>query len=150
VARPKQAAAKASRSYRRTSRRTKEIGDWAEQFVHDWLREHLSEDERSTIDWLARRGETPGWDISYTTRDGQEIAVEVKATVSARVSVIEVTANEWQAAEQRGPEYIVAIVTGAMSPHPRIALLRDPVHTAESAGIVVAPSSYRLVWTLDQ
>ena len=86
---------------------TKKIGDWAEELVYRWLCENLNPGERDTVDWVAQRGETPGWDISYLSATGDQVYVEVKATTSNRFYAIEITGNEWRAAELQGENYIL-------------------------------------------
>ncbi len=60
--------------YRR-SKRSKEIGDWAERAVLDFIR-----DELGGTDIVHRAGirETPGWDIDYRDAEGVLQRVEVK------------------------------------------------------------------------
>ena len=64
---------------RRHSARTKAIGDRAEEIVYRWLRRHLAEDERGISDWVARRGQFPGWDIEYV--DAREDALPWRSRV---------------------------------------------------------------------
>ena len=93
---------------------------------------------------MAQRGETPGWDITYTSVSGSQISVEVKATTSARFSALEITGNEWRAAELQGENYVLAMVSRAMSGEPHIALLRNPVKLARIGTLILEPTSYRL------
>lgn len=113
-------------SEQRKSPRAKKIGDWAEKVVCQWLGKTLALELRGSIDWVASRGETPGWDISYVNDQGDLVAVEVKATTQARFSSIELSANEWNAAMQKCRNYAIALVAGAMTPQPRIAILWNP------------------------
>jgi len=64
-------------------------------------------------------------DIQYTDADGKPIAVEVKNTTPARFSTIEITANEWASAQEKGSGYVLALVVNAQASNLRIALLRD-------------------------
>ena len=131
---------------KRWAKRTKEIGDWAEEYVYKWLCQTLEVGERETVDWVAQRGETPGWDISYVSKAGQKISVEVKATTAARFSGIDITANEWLAAEQRGEHYLLVLVTLATKARPRIARLWNPVNSTAAGKMQIAPVSFRLTW----
>lgn len=79
---------------RHLGRELKETGDWAEELVYRWLFDTLSAAERDTLDWVAQRGESPGWDIAYVSADGRQVVVEVKATTLARFAAVEVTSNE--------------------------------------------------------
>lgn len=144
IARPASKIGGVARASRYSSRRTKEIGDWAEELVYRWLCDTLTPSERDTIDWVAQRGETPGWDISYTSDASAHISVEVKATMSARFSVVEITANEWHAAELQGDDFVLALVSRALSQQPHIALLWNPLKHVRDGSLTVEPTSFRL------
>jgi hypothetical protein len=146
IRRPRFTKPKLANTGRRSTKRAKEIGDWAEELVYRWLCQTLEPSERETVDWLAQRGETPGWDISYISTAGAEISVEVKATTAARFAAIDISANEWRACKLRGENYVLVIVTRAMSEQPRIALLWNPSHHIGSGGWQVEPMSFRLTW----
>ena len=131
---------------RRHSARTKAIGDRAEEIVYRWLRRHLAEDERESVDWVARRGQFPGWDIEYVDAEGRRVAVEVKGTTSGVFSTIEITPNEWAAAETVGPDYWLYLVTSCTSQSPRVFPLRDPFAGASRGDLILAPSGFRISW----
>ena len=130
---------------RRRSRRAKEIGDKAEQLVFDHLASTLKSIEVHTLEWVAREGLTPGWDIQYVRADGQRIAVEVKGTTRPRFPNIEVTAGEWLAAEKEGASYELYLVAKVLDA-PTIAKVRDPFRLATAGQIESTPSSWRLTW----
>ena len=74
--------------------------------------------------------------------------MEVKATTAALFSAIEVTGNEWKAAKLHGDNYVLALVTRAMSDRPRIGLLWNP--SQHVGGILsVTPINFRLTWNHD-
>ena len=129
---------------RPSSRELREIGDWAEELVYRWLFKTLEGTERDTLDWVAQRGETPGWDIAYTSESGAQIHVEVKATKQGRFSGIDVTGNEWRAAAGDGKNYVLALVTRAMSQQPNVAMVWDPAKHAADGGMAVEPTGFRL------
>jgi hypothetical protein len=127
------------------SRELKRIGDWAEELVYRWLFEKLETAERDTLDWVAQRGETPGWDIAYTAVSSTQIHVEVKSTTLGRFSGIDVTGNEWQAATSDGENYVLALVTKAMSLQPNVALLWNPAQRAADGSVEIEPTGFRLI-----
>lgn len=132
---------------KREPRRTKEIGDWAEEAVFRWLTEHLTASEVDSLDWHAQRGDTPGWDISYRSTTGDHIAIEVKATTAHQFSAVEITGNEWRAAEASGEHYRIALVTGAMTSNASITFISDPYNALADLGMAVEPLNLRLTWT---
>ncbi len=132
-----------SRSYRRP-RDAKRTGDWAEEVVYLFLRRTLPESQRETVDWIARRGQTPGWDIQYTDGAGEVIAVEVKGTTAARFPSIELTSNEWDAAAQLKERYSLYLVARALTKEPAIAVIRDPHQRYLGGDLFAEPTSWRL------
>jgi hypothetical protein len=87
----------------RKSRRAKEVGDWAEDIVLRYISEHVS----GCINCVHRAAldETPGWDIDYLDSNGRLQRVEVKGTVAAAFTGVDITANELRAARTHGSEY---------------------------------------------
>ena len=82
--------------------------------------------------------ENRGWDLEIV-RDGQEtIRVEVKATKDERVSAVELTAREWQAAKEHGKSYWLAIVTSCLENEQTVAFVENP------STLAVDISAYRL------
>jgi uncharacterized protein DUF3883 len=131
-------------AFLRRSAQAKRVGDRAESVVHQWLEANLPEPLRASLQWPARDGQQPGWDIQYV-EDRRQIAVEVKGTTAAVFSNIEVTANEWQAAREKGRDYWLYLVTHCMQAEPRILRLQDPYRLHEAGTLDAAP----LVWRLE-
>ena len=118
--------------------------DWAEERVLEHLRKTLSNRGRDSLRWVAQEGETPGWDISYEDDDGQLIAVEVKGTTLFRFSSLEMTRNEWSAAERMGSRYVLALVVRAASSKASLALMQNPFAAKERGLLAVEPLSWHL------
>ncbi len=144
IHRPKTSGKPWSAPGRRNPKRAQEIGNRAEELVYRWLRDHRPGVVRDSVDWLALRGETPGWDIEYTDQSGSRIAVEVKGTTVSRFTSIELTAKEWKAAGAERDKYLVALVTFVFAQEPCIAMLRDPYGRVESGGLEVQPTGWRI------
>jgi len=136
------AAASGAHGGGRRSKRSKPLGDRGEEIVRDHLREILTREEADTIEWRAERGETPGWDIDYRS-GGRLLAVEVKSTVSPSFLSIELTANEWRAAESKGANYRLALVADVASPSPRIEFLDDPFKRVTDGEASVEPVVFK-------
>ena len=131
------------------SKNAKETGDWCEEQVYKQLKKTLSEKEAKSLDWLAQRGETPGWDIEYKDDQGILQKIEVKGTKASQFSSIEITANEWSAAEKYGKEFSLALVTKALSKQCFIAYIPDPFqHFSEQNNFIVEPARFRISGTL--
>lgn len=148
VSRPRSASA-SSHSSRQPSRELKKIGDWAEELVYRWLADILEPSERDSLDWVAQRGETPGWDIAYRAATGSEIHVEVKGTTLARFAGIDLTTNEWAAATHDAQNYVLALVTRAQSAKPNVALMWNPARHVAKSSLEIHPTGFRLVARVD-
>ena len=123
---------------------TKAIGDLGEEAVYHWLKRTLPESSRDTIDWIAQRGETPGYDIQYVSPDGTEIGVEVKSTVLFSFGSIDLTGNEWEAARRMRERYRLALVARVRTPKPLIAVIEDPYGKFEAGGLSLEVTGVRL------
>jgi len=128
----------------RRSKFSKELGDRGEEIVLEHLRQVLTEKDSATLKWTAQEGEKPGWDIEYKS-NGRLIGVEVKATGGSYFPSIELTANEWKAAEQKRSDFRLALVSGVRSKEPQIEIIEDPWGEVESGGFRVEPLSWRFV-----
>jgi hypothetical protein len=133
----------ASGSGARRSRYSKAIGDQGERIVIRFLRETLPTRVASTLRWVADEGETPGWDIEYT-ENRETFGVEVKATTGSAFPSVEITANEWQAAEKLGGRYRLALVVNVCSKNPRIEFLDNPWSLAESGQLSTTPLTWKI------
>ena len=136
---------KASSGITRRSGRAKAIGDAAEEVVKDWLEEHLPTEQRQTVIWVAKKGRKPGWDIQYEA-DGRRIVVEVKGTTGASFPNVEVTANEWLAAERERESYRLCLVTHCESASPMLLWIEDPWGELLAGRLEAVP----MVWRLDR
>jgi hypothetical protein len=123
----------------RRSKYAKAVGDLAEAAVNKYLQATLSPKERASIVWVARRGETPGWDIEFE-RDGEKICVEVKGTTGGRFPSFELTANEWGAAIERKGNYWISLVVLVGSKKPRIEFIKN-LHQLHSQGRLLAEAA---------
>jgi Domain of unknown function (DUF3883) len=126
--------------YRR-SRHSKAVGDQAERVIFNMLEKTLSPSERSSLRWVAKEGEQPGWDLQYG-EDPNLTAIEMKGTKGAKFPTLEITANEWIAAEALRQRYWLYLVADCLSLRPRIQILQDPFGKVSAGTYSVAP----LVW----
>lgn len=98
------------------------------------------------VDHLAARGQTPGWDIASFDEEGHSILIEVKASKGKSINSIEITRNEWLAAQaptNRG-RYFIYLVTDALSVAPQIEVIKDPFGYVENNVLTVEPSTWEL------
>ena len=97
------------------------------------------------IRWCAREGETPGWDIEFSTESGL-VAVEVKGTTGKTFSSIELTRGELEAARQKGKLYWLYLVADVLTHYPRIQCINDPAQLLSHGNILAEPILWRLTF----
>jgi Protein NO VEIN, C-terminal len=133
-----------SRPSSRRSGRAKAIGDIGERIVLKWLRDQVDAEYRDKIVHIAETGATPGWDIESRIKVQPDV-YEVKATNGKRFPAIEITANEWAAAERLGSAYNLVLVAECESRAPVIQVINDPWGLLQQQRLVIEPVVYRLV-----
>jgi len=136
----------ASSSGRRYSKKSKITGDAGERAVLKFLETHVA--GISELRWLANEGETPGWDIQYFDNDRNLIRVEVKSTEAKTLTSIELTANEWRAANEHQATYKLALVGSCLSKEPIIELVDDPVGLSKTGELEAIPSRFEITWPI--
>lgn len=129
----------------RRTRNAKWIGDEAEAAVRRWLVTTLEPEEAESVIWHAQRGETPGYDLSYTAGDGKAVGCEVKGTTGKRFGSVELTGNEWRAASELRDRFWLLLVTGVGTPSPRVAVIPDPVGRSEAGRLEATVTSVRII-----
>ena len=87
---------------------------------------------------------TPGWDIDYLDSNGRLQRVEVKGTVAAAFTGVDITANELRAARTHGSEYWLYLVAGCMSDSPRVQAILDPASKLASNDWTLTPTLFSL------
>ena len=94
----------------------------------------------------AAKGEFPGWDITSHGADGKPIFIEVKASIGKVISTIDITANEWAAAQHKlyRNRYYLYLVTEALSKTPRIEILQEPYAYVSRGELTLDTSVYQL------
>ena len=120
------------------------VGRRAEEIVIKHLMSTLGEDEANSLCWVSREGLTPGWDIEYVNVGGEPVKIEVKGTTGNIFQNIDVSPNEWKAAEDQGANYWLYIVTGCLGTKPQMDRIRDPFSLAQNGSIRAFPALWRL------
>jgi hypothetical protein len=108
----------------RKSKGAKEVGDWAEAVAVRYIRESILGSTKCVH--RASIGETPGWDIDYIDRTGALQRVEVKGTIAAAFTGVEITVSELDAMKTFGPNYWLFLVADCFTGTPKIQAIRDP------------------------
>jgi Holliday junction resolvase-like predicted endonuclease len=128
----------------RYSKQSKTTGDAGEKAVIKYLQSYGQ--GISDIRWVADEGKTPGWDIEYRDANGESIKVEVKSSQSKTITSVELTVNEWRAAEEHRSKYRLALVGSCLSLEPVIEFVDDPFGMAEEGGVSIRSTRFELSW----
>jgi hypothetical protein len=131
-------------SYRRLSSFANITGRRGEEIVVKYLNEKLITEERQRIRWVSVMGEKPGWDIEYVDSQNRLIAIEVKGTTGKSFPNVEITGNEWEAANRLKERYWLYLVSDCCSKNPRIQRIQNPFNLKESGKLQVTPMLWRV------
>lgn len=123
----------------RYSKRSKAIGDRAEEIVNRFL----IQQKKKHIRWCAREGETPGWDLQYQEK-GILIKIEVKGTTAKQMVNFEITENEMNAAKKYGDEYFMYLVADCESTNPKIQYIQNPIKMINNKKISSKPVRWKI------
>jgi len=137
-------SAESSRGTPRHSKYSAAIGKRGEKLALEYLRRTLSSPEAATLRWTADAGETPGWDIEYTSA-GELVAIEVKATGGPAFPYVELSANEWNAATRLGAAYRIMLVAEVKTRSAKVEVIGNPAELVQRGSIRIEPALWRLV-----
>jgi len=126
---------------RYNTKEAKRIGDKAEKIVFDHLRSQYDD-----VVWDANENEFPGYDIHYES-EGVVHAVEVKGTKGSEFSSIEITANEWNAAQQLRAHYDLCLVAEVFGNSPKLQFVNDPYGLVEQGEADASPVKWKFILT---
>jgi hypothetical protein len=132
------------RSGARRSVRSQIAGRRAEEIALKYLRSTLSPGEQATLAWIADLGEKPGWDIQYRDPAGALVGVEVKGSAGSIFESVDVTANEWFAAERMQEKYLLILVANCLGPKPILEVFPNPALLLARHSISLIPVVYRI------
>jgi hypothetical protein len=128
-----------STTYRK-SKQAKEVGDWAEQVVVRFIQEQIP--GCTACIHRAAVNETPGWDIDYLDPKGNLQRVEVKGTVAAAFTGVDMTANEMQAARDHGEHYWLYLVAGCLTDAPKVQGIQNPASRLHAGAWSATPTLF--------
>jgi hypothetical protein len=129
---------------RRLSLYAKLVGERAEEIVIKYLGETLLSNEKDSIRWISKGGEKPGWDIEYVDSARGLVAIEVKGTTGDSFPNVEITSNEWAAANELRDRYWIYLVSGCFELSPQIQRLQNPVRLQELGTLQATPILWKI------
>ncbi len=106
----------------RYSRNAKKVGDRAEELVC----RYLEDIGYINVIWEANLGNKPGYDISCETSTGMKLHIEVKGTVSNKITNFILTDGELKAAMKLKENYYMAFVVNCLSVNAQVELVANP------------------------
>jgi Domain of unknown function (DUF3883) len=141
IPRKSTAAGTATSTPPRRSPAARAYGRRAEEVVLRFL--EAKRPRLSKLRWVSDEKEQPGWDIEYFDQ-ARCIAVEVKGTSADRFVSVDLTANEWRAAEQLRERFWLYLVARCTSLAPQIQTIQDPWGLLQQGKIDAEPVVWRL------
>lgn len=143
---------------------TVDLGDRGEAFVMKFEKEIVAEFNRRLVNKVNHLGRTRGLGYDITSieanraenRDSKEMIRYIEVKTTARVSppnpnfedTINLTRNEWIAAEQQKEHYYIYRLYFTNS-GPYLYILKNPYKKNEDGTIYVTPTSYRLEYAIN-
>lgn len=129
----------------RRSGQAKITGDAAERLFFEFLKSsEPDEAKRDKIVWVAREGETPGYDIEDRREPSKPVAYEVKGTVAGMFLNFELTENEMRAAQALKDRYVIVLVSGCLGKSPTFDQIVNPAALFGNGTMEAIPSTYRI------
>jgi hypothetical protein len=129
----------------RRSGQAKVTGDAAEKLFFEFLQKSEPDASlREKIVWVAREGETPGFDIEDRRDKSKPVAYEVKGTTGNAFLSFELTENEMRVAKALGERYVLVLVAGCLGDAPVFEQIVNPAKLIANQTLRATPSSYRI------
>jgi hypothetical protein len=139
----KSSKGKSSVVAQRRSRCSKEVGDEAELFILELLREGKVPGVMATeIQHVA--DQKVGWDIQYYDEHYNLVRVEVKGSTASKFSNFELTINELNCLTEHANLYHFYLVGGCRSASRRVQIIDDMAKRLAENGAVASPITFRL------
>ena len=133
----------------RSSNDSKIIGDIGEEVVFKCEKDRLLNsgcpELANRVEWVAKKGEKPGYDIRSFNEDGSDRFIEVKSTKAKHHESITITENEWRTARKSElGTYFLYFVTNVLK-KPSIQIWENPGHSGNVIyGVNLITATYRL------
>ncbi len=140
-----QSNARKSSSVKQYSKRSKFIGDAAEELFYLYLcAQETDINRREQIKWVARDGVTPGYDIEDGRQPDCVVGYEVKGTTGPTFPSFLMTENELRASRSMGKRYVIVLVSNCLGTKPLFEKIVDPAALMEKAEWAAVPSVFRI------
>ncbi|MEW6178178.1 MAG: DUF3883 domain-containing protein [Pseudomonadota bacterium] len=127
----------------RRSKRSKEVGDEAELYVLDLLRDgQVPGVTAKNVEHVA--DQKVGWDIQYVDELGRRVMVEVKGSTATRFGNFELTINELNCLHQHGDKYHFYLVGGCKSKTRKVQVITDMAERLTLEKAKASPITFRV------
>ena len=128
---------------------SKKVGRAGEEHVYKYEYKKLVDQNREDLaKKIVKQYEDltsfPGYDIISFNKDGKEIYIEVKSTVSKGKDYFEITENEILAAKSLKESYFIYQVTDALVSPKISAKVKNPIKYVEENKILLEPWIYKM------
>jgi len=128
----------------------KDIGNWGERFVYNYLKKQFENEGDIEIIWLnENRDAGKGYDFSIVS-DGKEIEyIEVKSKTDSNPHLFEITGTQWEFArklfnENEGDKYKIYVVSNAGTENAKIGIITNPTKLWKDGKLYAHPVHFKL------
>ena len=134
---------------KRRTQESKKIGRAGENLVYLYEYKKLQKiNKKELADKIIKHceiNEYPGWDITSYNENGDPIYIEVKSTKGTSINQIDITRNEWDAAQKEGNKYFIYLVHNALNEKKKIfETIQNPAKLVEQDKIDISTSVFEL------
>lgn len=134
---------------KRRTQQSKKIGLAGEEYVYKYEYDKLLKlgkiDLANKIIKHFENYEYPGWDITSFDESGNEIYIEVKSSKGNIINQLEITDNEWNAANKENQKYYIYLVNNALNENIKIfEKIKNPAKLVQEGKILISPSVFEL------
>lgn len=126
------------------SKKTTLYGNQGEHLVMKHLTSTLTEEEVGTLRHHAVENEKDGYDISYTSLNGDKVYIEVKATSATSFPNFIITINELMAAIRYGHAYQLYLVNKVTSKNASIEVIKNIAGLLDQGNFVKNPIAFKV------
>lgn len=127
----------------RRSKQSKVVGDTAELYIVELLRNNKIPSVRATqVEHVA--DQKVGWDIQYKNELGDLVFVEVKGSTAPRFGNFEITVNELNALQQHKQNYHFYLVGSCMSSNRKVQVIVDMAKRLTDKRAATSPLTFRV------
>lgn len=134
----------------RSKKELKDIGQWGERFVYNYLKKRFEKEINTQIIWLNENGDIgKGYDFLIVAHGEKIEYIEVKSKTDSEPQLFEITGTQWEFArklynENEGDKYKIYVVSNAGTKSAKIKIIKNPTKLWKDGKIYAHPVHLKL------